>query len=76
MFIVYSSMKELLLHVLKFKDMVDWGDNTTAITGLSDLAYPPDIMGRWGEDLSGGTGGGSSNTSSSEEDGWKFKCHR
>ena len=56
--------------------MVDWGDNTTAITGLSDLAYPPDIMGRWGEDLSGGSGGGSTNASSSEEDGWRMKCHR
>ena len=56
--------------------MVDWGDNTTAITGLSDLAYPPDLMGRWGEDVSGGSGGGSTNTSNSEEDGWRFKCHR
>ena len=57
--------------------MVDWGDNTTAVTGLSDLAYPPDIMGRWGEDFSGGSGGGGSmNSSNVEEDGWKFKYHR
>ena len=56
--------------------MVDWGDNTTAITGLSDLAYPPDLMGRWGEDVSGGSGGGSSNTTNPEEDSWRFKCHR
>ena len=56
--------------------MVDWGDNTTAVTGLSDLAYPPDVMGRWGEDVSGGSGGGSTNTSNSEEDDWKFKYNR
>ena len=22
----------------------DWGDNTTAVTGLSDLAFPPESM--------------------------------
>ena len=69
-----------MFHVFTYvhlQDVIDWGDNTTAITGLSDLAYPPDIMGRWGEDLSGGSGGGGSmNTSNPEEDDWKFKCHR
>ena len=58
-------------YFMDLQDM-DWGDNTTAVTGLSDLAYPPDVMGKWGEDLSGG---GSSGTSTDEE-GWKFLCHR
>ena len=62
--------------IFYLQDMVDWGDNTTAVTGLSDLAYPPDVMGRWGEDVSGGSGGGSTNTSNSEEDDWKFKYNR
>ena len=61
---------------------MDWGDNTTAVTGLSDLAYPPDLMGRWGDDFSGGSSGGSGGAGGGgsgtafEDEGWRFVCHR
>ena len=57
---------------------IDWGDNTTAVTGLSDLAYPPDLMGRWGDDFSGGgsSGGGAGPSAFSDDEGWRFLCHR
>ena len=51
-----------------FQDCNDWGDNTTAVTGLSDLAFPPESMGKWGEDLSP--------TESIDYDGWRFICQR
>jgi len=47
----------------------DWGDNTTAVTGLSDLAFPPDAMGKWGEDM-------SQSTENIDYDGWRFICQR
>jgi len=50
------------------QDCNDWGDNTTAVTGLSDLAFPPESMGKWGEDLSP--------TESIDYDGWRFICQR
>ncbi len=46
----------------------DWGDNTTAVTGLSDLAYPPDSMSKWGEDVT--------LMEAVDYDGWKFVCQR
>eukprot|EP00095_Tigriopus_kingsejongensis_P001103 maker-scaffold497_size155254-snap-gene-0.11 protein:Tk01103 transcript:maker-scaffold497_size155254-snap-gene-0.11-mRNA-1 annotation:"vang-like protein 1" len=45
----------------------DWADNTTAVTGLSDLAYPPEAMGKWEDDR---------NEIASPEDDWKFQCQR
>ena len=51
-----------------FQDCNDWGDNTTAVTGLSDLAFPPESMGKWGEDLTP--------TESIDYDGWRFICQR
>lgn len=48
----------------------DWGDNTTAVTGLSDLAFPPESMGKWGEDL---LTGGAENI---DYEGWRFICQR
>ena len=48
----------------------DWGDNTTAVTGLSDLAFPPDAMGKWGEDMSGHS------VENIDYDGWRFICQR
>jgi hypothetical protein len=49
----------------------DWGDNTTAVTGLSDLAFPPDSMGRWGDDMNSG-----SSSDSTDLEGWRFVCQR
>jgi hypothetical protein len=46
----------------------DWGDNTTAVTGLSDLAFPPESMGKWGEDLTP--------NENIDYDGWRFICQR
>ena len=53
---------------LHFLQENDWGDNTTAVTGLSDLAFPPDSMGKWGEDLSP--------IEAIDYDGWRFICQR
>lgn len=39
----------------------DWGDNTTAMTGLSDLAFGPEKGVNWG---------------SEQEEGWRFQCQR
>ena len=52
-FIITVYLKKTCILYL-FQDP-DWGDNTTAVTGLSDLAFPPGEMNRWGEDNSGAT---------------------
>lgn len=54
--------------MLFFLQENDWGDNTTAVTGLSDLAFPPESMGKWGEDLSP--------CETIDYDGWRFICQR
>ena len=46
----------------------DWGDNTTAVTGLSDLAFPPDAMTKWGAERD--------SDSSEYIEGWKFAFKR
>jgi hypothetical protein len=67
---------------LPFQDP-DWGDTTTAVTGLSDLAFPPDGMGKWGEDrLTGGggssdqSGGTGDSSGASFVDNWQFAMQR
>ncbi|TRY78520.1 hypothetical protein TCAL_07165 [Tigriopus californicus] len=45
----------------------DWADNTTAVTGLSDLAYSPEAMGKWDSDRE---------DPGNPEDDWKFQCQR
>ena len=63
---IYWSLKKYIFYL--FQDCNDWGDNTTAVTGLSDLAFPPESMGKWGEDLSP--------MESIDYDGWRFICQR
>ncbi|CAB4059131.1 VANGL [Lepeophtheirus salmonis] len=49
----------------------DWGDNTTTVTGLSDLAFPSE-----GGGLLGGLSKWSPDENLLHESGWRFLCQR